>query len=136
MLQVTVKMGPFPPNGPGNGDNSGTAVQHPDENLVREIRQNPEKNKKGSWRPQCLLETTPFESARSPGLHSSHVIQPTLAGCVLGEGRRIDFSLRSMSFSLLQSFASDDVDLGSDPPGCIPFVDLPKHLKKKRKRKT
>lgn len=64
------------------------------------------------------------------------MIQPTLARCVLGQGRRIDFILRSMSFSLLQSFASDDVDLGSDHRAVYRALDLPKHLKKKRKRKT
>ena len=53
MLQVTVKMGPLPPNGPGNGHNWGTALKHPDENLVREIRQNPEKLKMEAGGPSA-----------------------------------------------------------------------------------
>ena len=44
-----------------------------------------------------------------------------------------------MSFSLLQSLANDDVDLGSDHRAVHCLLDLPKHTKqqsKKRKFKT
>ena len=74
-------------------------------------------------------------SSFSRGFHRSHVIQPTLARCVFGEGRRIDFILRSMSFSLLQSFASDDVDLGSDHRAVYRALDLPKHKKNENEKR-
>ena len=51
----------------------------------------------------------------------------------MGVRRRIDFILCSMSFSLQQSFAADDVDLGSDHRAVYCLLDLPQHAKQKTK---
>ena len=56
----------------------------------------------------------------------------TFCSC-MGVRRRIDFILCSMSFSLLQSFATDDVDLGSDHRA-VYCLNLPKHTKQQSKK--
>ena len=54
----------------------------------------------------------------------------------MGVRRRIDFILCSMSFSLQQSFATDDVDLGSDHRAVYCLLDLPQLAKQKKTKKN
>ena len=58
----------------------------------------------------------------------------TFCSC-MGVRRRIDFILCSTSFSLLQSFATDDVDLGSDHRAVYCLLNLPKHTKQQSKKR-
>ena len=68
------------------------------------------------------------------GHHDPNKATWTFCSC-MGVRRRIDFILCSMSFSLLQSFATDDVDLGSDHRAVYCLLNLPKHTKQQSKKR-
>ena len=85
-----------------------------------------------------LAKNFDLQITNDDGHHDPNKATWTFCSC-MGVRRRIDFILCSMSFSLLQSFATDDVDLGSDHRAVYCLLNLPKHTKqqsKKRKFKT
>ena len=81
-----------------------------------------------------LAKNFDLQITNDDGHHDPNKATWTFCSC-MGVRRRIDFILCSMSFSLLRSFATDDVDLGSDHRAVYCLLNLPKHTKQQSKKR-